>query len=65
MSVGGFEVKIASVNGYQESFRCPHCEKLLREAVQTKSGDRLCESCFKSIARYVFVGATSVNLNLT
>ena len=46
---------ISSENGYPESYFCPHCNKLLREAVQTKSGDRLCDSCFRSIARYVFV----------
>ena len=30
---------------------CPHCKLLLRSAVQTDKGVRLCESCFKEIAR--------------
>ena len=30
---------------------CPHCKLLLRSAVQTDEGVRLCESCFKEIAR--------------
>jgi len=32
---------------------CPHCKLLLRSAVQTAEGVRLCESCFKEIARWV------------
>ena len=33
---------------------CPHCELLLRSAVQTDDGVRLCQSCFKEIAEYVW-----------
>ena len=29
---------------------CPHCKLLLRNAVQTEEGIRLCQSCFKEIA---------------
>jgi len=29
---------------------CPHCKLLLRNAVQTDEGDRLCQSCFQEIA---------------
>lgn len=29
---------------------CPHCKLLLRSAVQTDDGIRLCESCFNEIA---------------
>jgi len=32
---------------------CPHCKLLLRDAVQTEEGVRLCQSCFKEIAWYV------------
>ena len=31
---------------------CPHCKLLLRNAVQTHEGERLCESCFQDIARW-------------
>ena len=29
---------------------CAHCKLLLRNAVQTEEGVRLCQSCFKEIA---------------
>ena len=29
---------------------CPHCKLLLRNAVQTDEGARLCQSCFIEIA---------------
>jgi len=29
---------------------CPHCKLLLRNAVQTEEGIRLCQSCFEEIA---------------
>ena len=32
---------------------CPHCELVLRDAVQTPEGDRLCEMCYKEICRCV------------
>ena len=31
---------------------CPECDLLLRDAVQTDDGIRLCESCFKQILQY-------------
>ena len=35
-----------------DSYYCPLCKLLLRNAVQTSEGDRLCEVCFKTIAKY-------------
>ena len=32
---------------------CPECNQLLKDAVQTGDGIRLCESCYKDIARLV------------
>ena len=32
---------------------CPECNLLLKDAVQTGDGIRLCESCYKDIARLV------------
>jgi len=32
---------------------CPHCKLILRDAVQTDEGVRLCQSCFKEITWYV------------
>jgi len=32
---------------------CPECKLLLRDAVQTDDGIRLCESCFEQILRWV------------
>ena len=32
---------------------CPHCELVLRDAVQTPEGDRLCETCYKEICQCV------------
>ena len=31
---------------------CPECSHLVKEAVQTPDGVRLCKSCYESIARY-------------
>ena len=52
MASGGYTVKLPSGTRVPESYYCPHCQLLLRSAVQTSDGDRLCESCFKTIAKY-------------
>ena len=36
----------------KQGLQCPECEYILKEAVQTGDGIRLCEPCFKRIARY-------------
>ena len=43
---------------------CPHCKLLLRSAVQTDEGVRLCESCFKEIARWGVRSCWSLNMLL-
>lgn len=32
---------------------CAHCKLLLRDAVQTEEGDRLCQSCCEEIRGYI------------
>lgn len=39
------------VDATKDGFSCPHCKLILREAVQTDEGVRLCHSCFKEIAQ--------------
>ena len=51
MASGGYTVKLPPGTRVPDSYYCPHCKLLLRNAVQTSEGDRLCEVCFKSIAR--------------
>jgi hypothetical protein len=51
MSKGGFDVKVKSQGAIPASYYCPHCKKLLKNAVQTSEGDRLCHVCFEEIAR--------------
>lgn len=36
-----------------ESLLCPWCGLILRAALQTESGIRLCETCYKEIQRLV------------
>ena len=52
MASGGYTVKLAPGTRVPESYYCPLCKLLLRNAVQTSEGDRLCEECFKTIAKY-------------
>ena len=53
MASGGYTVKLpASGTPVPESYYCPHCKLILRSAVQTSDGDRLCEPCFKTIVEY-------------
>lgn len=51
MASGGYTVKLAPGTRVPDSYYCPHCKLLLRNAVQTSEGDRLCELCFKTIAK--------------
>ena len=52
MASGGYTVKLLPGTRVPESYYCPFCKLLLRNAVQTSEGDRLCESCFKTIVEY-------------
>ena len=40
---------VVSAQGAKEGLICPECDLILREAVQTASGDRLCLDCFENI----------------
>ena len=53
MASGGYTVKLPPGTRVPDSYYCPRCKLLLRNAVQTSEGDRLCEECFKTIAKYV------------
>ena len=52
MASGGYAVKLPTGVRVPDSYYCPHCKLLLRSAVQTSEGDRLCEDCFKTIVKY-------------
>ena len=52
MASGGYTVKLPPGTRVPDSYYCPLCKLLLRNAVQTSEGDRLCEECFKTIAKY-------------
>ena len=52
MASGGYTVKLPPGTRVPDSYYCPHCKLLLRSAVQTSEGDRLCEQCFKTIVEY-------------
>ena len=43
-------MKLFGDSDLPRGYYCPHCELLLRNAVQTTEGDRLCQACFKEIA---------------
>ena len=44
---------VISTEGAKAGLFCPECNLILKAAVQTLQGDRLCESCYEAIARYV------------
>lgn len=41
--------KVTTVDPVKAGVVCPHCGLILRDAVQTADGFRLCETCFKEI----------------
>ena len=60
MVKGGYNVKLASQGTIPASYYCPHCKKLLKNAVQTSDGDRLCDACFEEISRFTCSGVNVV-----
>ena len=40
-----------TVEAPKENLICPHCRRILRDAVQTECGDRLCENCCEEIKK--------------
>jgi len=45
----GYDIR--TVEPLSATLICPECSLVLRDAVQTGDGVRLCESCFKQINR--------------
>ena len=43
--------KVIAAGGLKTGLVCPECDLVLKEAVQTPEGERLCESCFQDIAK--------------
>lgn len=43
---------VVTVEPVKESFYCPHCRLLLRDAVQNEEGFRLCQDCCDIIKRF-------------
>ena len=52
-------MKVKSLGAIPASYYCPFCKKLLRNAVQTSEGDRLCDVCFKEIARWLLLESSA------
>ena len=42
---------VIAAQGTKSGLVCPECRLVLKEAVQTPEGVRLCESCFRAIER--------------
>ena len=40
---------IKTVEAVRKELYCPHCKFILRDAVQTDNGTRLCQGCFEEI----------------
>ena len=47
----GYKLKINGEYARLESLQCPFCHLILRDALQTEQGIRLCASCYKTIQR--------------
>ena len=43
--------KVIAAEALKSGLICPECDLVLKEAVQTRQGVRLCDSCFQDIAR--------------
>ena len=43
--------KVIAAEALKSGLVCPECDLVLKDAVQTSEGSRLCDSCFHSIAR--------------
>ena len=46
---------VVAVESVKESFYCPHCRLLLRDAVQNEEGFRLCQDCCDLIKRFATI----------
>ena len=47
--------KIIAAGGLKTGLVCPECDLVLKEAVQTPEGERLCESCFQDISETTII----------
>ena len=50
---GGYEVQTKEELRPRDGLLCVHCSLILREAMQTEDGDRVCLSCYQEV-KYVF-----------
>ena len=57
-------MKVKSLGAIPASYYCPYCKKLLRNAVQTSEGDRLCDVCFEEIARWLLLESSAKNIKI-
>ena len=48
----GYDLNVNGDYARIESLKCPACELILRDAIQTEQGVRLCRSCYDDIQRY-------------
>lgn len=46
---------VIAAEGTKAGLVCPECNLVLKAAVQTPDGVRLCESCYQGIARLVTI----------
>ena len=49
----GYDLNVNGDYARIESLKCPACELILRDAIQTEQGVRLCRSCYDDIQRYI------------
>ena len=49
----GYDVLVVTA---KEALMCPECSFVLRDAVQTNEGLRLCDPCYRRLAKYVHLG---------
>ena len=46
--------KLELVSEFPTKFRCPFCEHLMRDPIQTSRGELACGSCYMEALRYMF-----------
>ena len=50
--MAGYDLQINGVYARLEELLCSSCNLIMKDAVQTEEGDRLCKSCCDVILRY-------------
>ena len=58
----GYDLEINGEYAHLDSLLCPSCKLILRDAIQTEEGVRLCKTCYDSILRWIYMKISRYSL---